>query len=224
MGRTRSKRKWVTKPVTRRQMRKLMEPLRQQLIGFPKTISEISAIIGELISTNFRADVIQAEAHEVDVGDINVTAYYDPELDSMNRPCIELVLVYNPLDDFILFDDELFDVMTKRLCDAICHEQIHQQQHRARYWIENPIDSDDSEEYLQNKDEIDAYSHNIANELLDYTDYQNVLTLLYNPSKIQLEHSVNLWVYIRTFGVDHPVTKRLLKKVLRKLPVVIHER
>lgn len=201
-----------------------MEPLRPLLVGSPKQIEEISALLGEVISTNFRTDVIQAEAHEVDVGDINVTAYYDPELDSMNRPCIELILVYNPLDDYLIFDNELFDTMTKRLCDSICHEQIHQQQHRARYWIEHPVDCDNTEEYLQNKDEIDAYSHNIANELLDYADYQNVLTLLNSPSTIKLEHSVNLWVYIKTFGIEHHVTKRLLKKVLRRLPVVIHER
>lgn len=206
-------------------MAQLMEPLRSQLIGIPKHVNEISGIVGDIIAKNFRTDVLHADAQEVDVGDINVSAYYDPDLDSMSRPCIELFLVYNTLDDILLFDDELFDTLTKRLCDALSHEQIHQQQHRARYWETWDYDTDDVEEYLGNKDEIDAYSHNIANELLDYTDYQNVLTLLNNPSTIRLEHSVNLWVYLRTFGsTNHPVIKRLLKKVIRKLPNVIYDR
>jgi len=205
-------------------MAQLMEPIRSQLVGIPRHVNEISEIVGAVIANNFRTDVLHADAQEVDVGDINITAYYDPELDSMNRPCIELYLVYSTLDSIILFDDELFDTLTKRLCDTLCHEQIHQQQHRARYWDCWDYDTDNVEEYLGNKDEIDAYSHNIANELLDYADYQNVLTLLNNPSTIKIEQSINLWVYIRTFGVDHPVTKRLLKKVIRKLPVVIHER
>ena len=205
-------------------MAQLMEPLRSQLVGIPKPVNEISGIVGEMIASNFRTDVLHADAQEVDVGDINVTAYYDPELDSMNRPCIELYMVYNTLDDVLVFDDELFNTLTKRLCDSICHEQIHQQQHRARYWDSWEYDTDNLVEYLGNKDEIDAYSVNIANELLDFTDYQNVLTLLANPSKIQIEHSVNLWVYLQTFEIGHPVTKRLLKKVLRRLPAVIHDR
>ena len=205
-------------------MAQLMEPVRSQLVGIPRSISEISALIGEVIANNFRTDVLQADAQEVDVGDINVTAYYDPDLDSMNRPCIELYLVYNTLDDVLIFDDELFDTITKRVCDSLSHEQIHQQQHRARFWETWDYDTDDVIEYLGNKDEIDAYSHNIANELLDFTDYQNVLTLLNNPSTIQIEQSINLWVYIKTFGVDDPVVKRLLKKVIRKLPQVIYER
>lgn len=205
-------------------MAKLMEPIRSQLVGIPKQVNEISEIVGAVIASNFRTDVLHADAQEVDVGDINITAFYDPELDSMNRPCIELYLVYNTLDDILVFDDELFDTLTKRLCDTLCHEQIHQQQHRARFWESWDYDVDDVVEYLSNKDEIDAYSHNIANELLDFADYQNVLTLLNNPSTIQIEQSVNLWVYIKTFGVDDPVVKRLLKKVIRKLPQVIYER
>ena len=206
-------------------MAKLMEPLRQKLIGIPKHVSEISSIIGEVIAENFRTDVLHADAQEVDVGDINVSATYDPEMDSMDRPCIELVLVYSTLDNYIMFDDELFDVMVRRVCDSLSHEQIHQQQHRARYWDTWDYDVDDVEEYLANKDEIDAYSHNIANELLDFADYQTALTLLQTPSIIKLEHSVNLWVYLRTFGsTNHPVVKRLLKKIVRKLPVVVHER
>jgi lysyl-tRNA synthetase class II len=201
-----------------------MEPIRSQLIGIPRHVEEISKIVGSVVASNFRTDVLHADAQEVDVGDINITAYYDPDLDSMDRPCIELYMVYNTLDTILLFDDELFDNLTKRLCDTLSHEQIHQQQHRARFWESWEYDVDDVEEYLGNKDEIDAYSHNIANELLDYADYQKVLTLLNSPSTITIEQSVNLWVYIRTFGIDHPVSKRLLKKVIRKLPLVIQER
>lgn len=206
-------------------MAKLMEPIRKELVGIPKSVSEISAIIGDVIATNFRTDVLHADAQEVDVGDINVSATYDPDLDSMDRPCIELILVYSTLDNYLLMDDDLFDSVTRRVCDSLSHEQIHQQQHRARFWESWDYDTDDVEEYLGNKDEIDAYSHNIANELLDYTDYQNALTLLQTPSIITLEHSVNLWVYLRTFGsVDHPVVKRLLKKIVRRLPNVVYER
>lgn len=214
-------------------MRRLMEPLREQIVNIPRSKGELSKIIGELLSKNFNTDVIQAEAPQVDIGDMNMNACYDPDLDSMARPCIEITLVYNPLEDLLVFDDEGFDTLTRRLCDAIGHEQIHQIQHRKRFWetIDNYYDDNDddlitAQKYLGNTDEIDAYSHNIANELLDYTDYQNVLTLLGNPSTIKLEHSVNLWVYVNTFErqIDHPVIKRLLKKILRRLPDLVYQR
>lgn len=227
MARSRSKRKWVTQPVTRRQMKKLMEPLRLQLLGFPKTKSEISEIIGRLIAEEFRTDVIQADAKEVDVGDINFSATYDSDLDSMDRPCIELYIVFSTLDDVIIFDDELFDSVVKRICDSISHEQIHQRQSRSRYW-EEPFDNDPDDviKYLSNKDEIEAYSYNIANELLDYADHQTVLTLLKEPSKITLEHSVNLWSYLTAFdnNYQHPVIKRLLQRIIKFLPEVKNQR
>lgn len=208
-------------------MKNLMEPLKKELIGIPRTKDEVSVIIGKLISEKFRADVVQADAKEVDVGDINFTATYDSDLDSMNRPCIELFIVYSSLDNILVFDEDLFDTVTKRLCDSISHEQIHQRQSRNRYW-EDPFDvnPEDPVAYLSNKDEIDAYSYNIANELLDYADRQTVLTLLQDPSKIKIEHSVNLWSYFITFDYDyqHPVIKRLIQKIVKVLPDVEKQR
>jgi len=208
-------------------MKQLMEPLRVELLGIPRTKNEVSRLIGKLVSEKFRVDVIQVDAKEVDVGDINFSATYDSELDSMNKPCIEVFIVYSNLDDFVIFDDELFETVTKRLCDSVSHEQIHQRQSRSRYW-EDPfdVDSDNPEDYLSSKDEIDAYSYNIANELLDYADRQKVLTLLQQPNTICIEHSVNLWTYLETFDYDysHPVIKRLIQKVVKILPQVEQER
>jgi len=208
-------------------MKILMEPLKTHLIGIPRHKDEISQIIGKLISEAFRVNVIQADAKEVDIGDINFTATYDSDLDSMHRPCIELFMVYNNLDDILIFDEELFDSITKRLCDSISHEQIHQRQSRSRYW-EDPFDNDSENvvKYLSNKDEIDAYSYNIANELLDYADRQTILTLLQDPNKIKIEHSVNLWSYLTVFDRDyeHPVIKRLIQKVIKVLPQVEKDR
>lgn len=217
----------LAEPMTRRQMALLMDTIRDQIVGIPRKKEELSQIVGELLSVHLNADVMQSEAKEVDLGDMNMNACYDPELDSMARPCIEITLVYNPLESMIIFDDEGFGNLTRRLADALAHEQIHKYQHRERFWDSWPVDYEDDEDdiivaqkYLGHKDEIDAYSHNIANELLDYTDYQNVLTLLAKPTIIKLEQSVNLWVYVNTFGRDatHPVIKRLLKKIIKRLP------
>lgn len=214
-------------------MFRLMEPLREKIVGIPRSKNELSSIIGEMLSVQFNADIMQAEADQVDLGDMNMNACYDPEMDSLAKPCIEITLVYSPYESMLIFDNEGFDSLTKRLCDAVAHEQIHKYQYRERFWECWDYDIPDGEDdikiaqmYLGNKDEIDAYSHNIANELLDYADYQNVLTLLAKPTIIKLEQSINLWVYINTFerNVNHPVIKRLLKKILKRLPSLVLQR
>jgi hypothetical protein len=204
-----------------------MEPLRDKIIGIPRSKNELSNIIGEMLSHQFNANIMQADADQVDIGDMNMNACYDPEMDSFGKACIEITLVYSPYETMLIFDNDGFDSLTRRLCDAVAHEQIHKHQYRERFWEGWDYDIPEGEDdvkiarmYLGNKDEIDAYSHNIANELLDYTDCQNVLTLLANFSTIRLEQSVNLWVYVNTFGrdINHPVIKRLLKKIIRRLP------
>ena len=207
-------------------MHNLMLDLKKDLIGIPRTKNEIAEIVGKLISETFRTDILICDANEVDIGDLNFSAYYDYELDSMNRPCIQVYFVFNPLDNTLIFDEELFNNVVKRLCDTISHEQIHQRQYRSRFWEDTyNVDIDNPVSYLSNKDEIDAYSYNIANELLDYANHQNVLTILTEASKITVEQSVNLWVYVNLFGgANNPTIKRLLKKVIKVLPDVVKER
>lgn len=213
-------------------MTQLMSQIQSKVVGIPLSPDELSQLVGRLLSVNFKADIIQAEAREVDLGDVNMNACYDPDLDSMGRPCIEITLVYNPLENMLVLDDEEFVLLTRRIADVIAHEQIHQYQYRCRYWEGWEPDFDDDEDdlviaqgYLSSKDEIDAYSHNIGNELLDYADYQTVLTLLQNPRTIKIEQSVNLWVYMATFGsTNHPVIRRLIKKIVKRLPELVLQR
>lgn len=223
----------LSDPVTRKEMFRLMEPLRDQIVGIPRSKNELSNIIGEMLSHQFNANIMQADADQVDIGDMNMNACYDPEMDSFGKVCIEITLVYSPYETMLIFDNEGFDSLTRRLCDAVAHEQIHKYQYRERFWecwdYDIPEGEDDikiAQMYLGNKDEIDAYSHNIANELLDYTNQKNVLTLLTHFSTIRLEQSVNLWVYVNTFGrdINHPVIKRLIKKVIQRLPELDSQR
>ena len=74
----------------------------------------------------------------------------------------------------------------------------------------------ESQLYLGDYNEVDAYAHNIAAELLDLPDYRAKLS---TPSTIATTESVNLWAYMQAFSKDfsHPVLKRLLKKIYKHL-------
>lgn len=73
--------------------------------------------------------------------------------------------------------------------------------------------------YLGSTDEIYAYAYNIAHELLDKADLQTCLKKLEAPSKIKIEDSINLYAYVNTFSkdVEHPVLKRLIKRIYQTL-------
>jgi hypothetical protein len=202
-----------------------MEQIKHQVINTPLYKHELSNIIGHHLAQALRVNVIQAEAKEVDIGDMNINAFYDPDEDMMGKACIELVLVYSPYEKILIFDDEGWVRLVRRIADSVAHEQRHKYQYRQRDW--ERWDEEESEDeievaqmYLGNKDEIDAYSINIANELLDNYTYNETLHCLTNPKKIDMSKSVNLWAYMTVFGMDfsHPVLKRLLKKIYKILP------
>jgi hypothetical protein len=203
---------------TRKDICEVLEPLRVQLLNSVLPLEETIQLFGQWLGEHFRVNVRQAAAKEVDLDDININAYYDPELDYAKKAPIELILVHHPLADSFYIDDEFLQRVSIRIADSLIHEMIHMRQYRSRGW-EHYYDysvSDDSIEstqvYLADPDEIDAYSYNIAAELTSVAKLQHLKTL-------RIEDSINLWVYLQTFNKDtkHPVLKRLLKKVYKNL-------
>ena len=75
--------------------------------------------------------------------------------------------------------------------------------------------------YLGNSDEIDAYSFNIACELIDqYKNTNNIVKhLSVNQKNKKVKHD-SWFIYLKAFDHDHdhPVIKKVKKKVLHYLP------
>ena len=101
-------------------------------------------------------------------------------------------------------------------------------QFRARDFLEverieySDIEEDEEEDergYLSSPDEINAYAYNIANELLEKNALPVVLQKLNRLKDISIEDSLNLWAYVNAFekNTNHPVLKRLIKKVYKSL-------
>ena len=207
---------------TREQVRKVFDefanPVKNQI--FP--IKEFIKLLADFIAERYSVNVMHATAVEVDLGDININAYYDFEDDEFCKIAIELVLVTNTQEKFLLFSEELYSDFVKRLADALAHELVHMKQARARdhIYVEFKLKNTDVLDrellYLSSPDEIDAYSYNIAVEL---EDSKTPLRKLANPSTITMEDSLNLWVYVTTFknNFKNPALRKLLKKVYKKL-------
>ena len=167
-------------------------------VMFPS--GDLIGLLGEFIATRFRVDVVGSEANEV-----------------------ELVLVTNPNSDYIMLDKTAWLSFCLNVADSLAHELIHMRQTRRREFEDVSCrhatafnEHPDAAEYLSDPDEIDAYAFNIAQEL---KVHPNPVQKLNQIKDIKLEDSINLWAYVQTFdkNPDHPVIKRLLKKIYKNL-------
>lgn len=207
---------------TREQVHKICQSLKDKIVNQVFSIDDIVYSVGKFISRKFRVSVLHAKAWEVESTELNINAFYDPERDELGKPSIELILVTNPNDQYLILDQALWTLFVNRLADSLAHELIHMRQARARDFIfvesraYRDMEIDENLTYLSDPDEIDAYAYNIATELREHS---NPLSKLDNPAAVSVNDSINLWAYLQAFSKDlkNPAIKRLLKKVYKHL-------
>lgn len=162
---------------------------------------------------------------QVDPGDMNLNATYDPWDDEDEMDPYRIELLFNPKDkESIKFSSDTLNEIKHRLIDALEHEIIHSLQYQKRdFKMQRGYRSKDREqEYLGNQDEIEAFAKNISSELLRHADKEqatNMLRSVKNTTELRDKLgnllSPNLVGYLRAwdFNTRHPVIKKLLKKV-----------
>jgi hypothetical protein len=124
--------------------------------------------------------------------------------------------------------------MCYTIADTILHEIMHMRQYRRRKFKILPDYASTAEkteqraeqEYLGCSDEVDAYSFNIACELMDKFKYDPVQVIQYlNEDQKGLRRRHNSWrMYLKAFdhNHDHTIIKRLKKKIIKYLPRAIN--
>jgi hypothetical protein len=221
----------LTKPViipTRKEVLDILEDIKPKIVNQFLSVDELVQDLGVFIGQRFNIDVKHAEAGQVDQNDIELNGYYDGGLDEVGDTAIEVYLITNPMQDVIIIDAEQFNIIARKIADTLSHEVIHMSQFRARDFLEverieySDIEEDEEEDergYLSSPDEINAYAYNIANELLEKNALPVVLQKLNRLKDISIEDSLNLWAYVNAFekNTNHPVLKRLIKKVYKSL-------
>jgi len=162
---------------------------------------------------------------QVDQGDMNLNATYDPWDDEEELDPYRIELLFNPKDKRgIKFSQDTLEEIKHRLVDALEHEMIHSIQYQKRdFKTQRDYRSKNTEqEYLGNQDEIEAFAKNISSELLRHADKERAIDMLRSVNnttelrdKLGNLLSPNLVGYLRAwdFNTRHPVIKKLLKKV-----------
>lgn len=167
---------------------------------------------------------------KVDPGWIWVGGTYYSDKDQEKKQCIELDLVYELFDEKTILTKRRYQRVCYTLADTLLHEIMHMRQYRRRKFKNLPdyastasrAEKRQEQEYLGNSDEIDAYSFNIACELLDKFDYKTKKVIDYlNENQKGTNRRHNCWrMYLKAFDHDHnhPIIQRVKKKVIRYIP------
>ena len=220
-----------TEPASRKEIEASLE----SFLTFIASGEEIPLIdIAKKLEVDTRSigvdEVIIQQSKNVEVGDMNMNASYDPIDDQEGFNHFEIELIFSKEDKTIAFSPEGVEAIKHRIVDVLEHELIHKSQYRGRGFkkqrefkpkkgLSDKVRR--TREYLGNDDEIEAYAKNIASELIRKSDKETALTLLrmagktaqYREKKNLL--SPNLFGYFAAFDFDtgHPVIKKLLKKI-----------
>lgn len=201
-----------------------------ELIGKAYTIdkfhTKITRHLKKQLPLRFRKNI----GKNVEEGGVYVGGFYCSGYDQMRKKCIELVFEYSTKSQIVKISPRRFQRLCFTVADTILHEIMHMRQYRRRNFKILPEYNSTAEktklrteqQYLGCSDEIDAYSFNIACELLEKFkgDQFKIINYLYeDQSEKRRRH--NCWrMYLKAFehNHNHPIILRVKKKVIKYLP------
>ena len=153
---------------------------------------------------------------------------YYSEHDKKGKPAIEVNFSYHPWDEYIKMTEYRWRRMSIRFADVVLHEIIHMRQFRARNFksiigyqstVELAKDRK-QQEYLGDRDEMGAFSYNIACEMLDRFGYDPTAIGRYMDTNGAKRHTNSWWFdYLKAFEFNHnhEIIIRMKRKVMTQL-------
>lgn len=207
-----------------------MQLLKPEIVGKSYKIAEIHRLLSGHIKKYLPVKIVKKTDIKVDFGYIYVGGTYYSDADKGKKKCIELCLVYNPFEEIINFTAKKYRAMCVTLADTLLHEIIHMRQFRRRKFKYLPDYASTAEKteqrkeqsYLGCSDEIDAYSFNIACELMDkFKNSHNQVSKYLNVIRPRRTRKTGIWhMYLKAFDYDHnhTIIKKVKTKVIRYLP------
>ena len=217
----------ITKPVAMSTITKKLERARSKIVGKSIKPQGIAKALESSVKKEYGVEFTYKFVPNFQGGDMNANAYYDPDADEEGDPSIEIEMFFSPDDKKgVDVDNEGFDILIGIMSKTIAHELLHKSQFSKRGYVKSKpfkvskgVDPEiaATQEYMGNSDEIEAYGHNIAVELMNNLgSRKKALTALRNFVRIPPNVSPDLYGYLIAFGMDknHPVLKKLVKKVI----------
>jgi hypothetical protein len=153
---------------------------------------------------------------------------YDSVKDTTGKKrFIEIVLSYHPADKEVKISEYRWTRLCSLFADTILHEVIHMRQYRSRnfkdipgyestaYYHKQRMD----QEYYGHRDEMGAFSFNIACELLDKFGYDPASIHMYMDTLSSRTKKGTFTKFLATFDWNHNHAKvrQMKQKVMKQL-------
>lgn len=193
-------------------------------------ISKVHSILSKHIKKYIPIKVTKKIDPDVEFDWIYVGGTYYADLDKEKQRSIEIIFAYNKFQNKIKLSKRRFRRTCYLIADTLLHEIMHMRQYRRRKFKDLPDYASTAEKseqrqeqrYLGNSDEIDAYSFNIACELMNkFNNNRRKVWNYLNENQKGLRRRHNSWrMYLKAFDFnhEHPIIKRAKRKVVRYLP------
>jgi len=163
-----------------------------------------------------------------ETGSVYVGGTYFSDYDKNHRRCIEISFFYNLDQKYLKLSKRGFYGICILATDTILHEIMHMRQYRRRNFKFLPDYASTAEKssqrqeqsYLGNSDEVDAYSFNIACDLMDKfkKDERKVANYLREGQILRRSSGWKMYLRAFDFNHNHPIIRRLKKKIIKYLP------
>lgn len=155
------------------------------------------------------------------------TYYSDFDKQGYSR-FIEIVLSYHPKNKAIKITDYRWARLSTLFADTILHEIIHMRQYRSRNFKDIPGYESTAyyhkqritQEYYANRDEMGAFSFNIACDMLDRFGSDTKQIKRYLNSRQAKRHKHSSWYeFLSAFDwdLDHVKVRQMRQKIFKQL-------
>ena len=186
----------------------------------------------DIVGNHFPIASIQVvRTPDLKEGELSISAHYEPDFDEEGDIAIFIKILFSEEGPAsFTWSDNSKKYFLNKLKDALKHEVLHMKQHRDRNFhpgADGYISDEGTElEYMSRPDEIEAYAMNIGDEFIRKVGKDGAVDLLRMAKKTaQFKNKVgqflspDLLAYFALFNFDsnHPVVKRLLKKIYQHI-------
>jgi len=205
--------------------------LAPKIVNQPITVDKFHRLITRHIKQYIPLKVSKNIDLKANPNVILIGGCYYSHHDEDHKTSIELMMFYNPQDEFLKINKSKFWRICYGFADTILHEVIHMRQFRRREFKHLPdyastaskTEKRKEQAYLGCSDEIDAYAFNIACELTDkFKNNQRQIIKYLNFDQRGVRTKYDTWrIYLKAFdhNHDHEIIKRLKKKIIRYIPL-----
>jgi hypothetical protein len=155
-------------------------------------------------------------------------AYYSDRDQAGNSRFMEIVLSYHPQDTEVKITEYRWTRLCSLFADTILHEIIHMRQYRSRKFKDIPgyestayyHKQRQDQEYYGHRDEMGAFSFNIACDMLDRFGLDPVEIRRYmNSMRAKRHKSTSYCKFLNAFDWDHDHIKvrQMKQKIFKQL-------